>query len=585
MNLQSEPHEVAKLAMAMCDERLTSEQRDRLSALLTADRTARLTYLNYLHAEAFCYRLLRASGLSIDPENPAWAGAQAAGGQIADSPESDVAATSLDDAWIHPAIREPKESGESDPLEGLARALPAGPLKIRSGRRASFWDTLRSATGMRWAAAIAASILLAASLLVWEFTSGHDRGGGALTLVSPQDAQWDGLADAPAVGGTLPAGTLTLASGTVCVSSSAGATISLQGPVKFEMTSPTNLLLLKGQLLADVPHELKNFVVQTPNAKVVDLGTEFGVSVDSAGLSEVQVLQGRVLVVGDADAGKGNVFAAGSACRVNTTGHQAPAPFDAHRFEFAARANGSSPYDRWLSYGRELCRDPALVAYYTFEKDAARPAVLVNAAPAHRASDGAIENAQWSDGRFPGKSGLYFPGNKEWVKVNIPGQFHGLTLWTWLRTDGNTPHEYNTILAADSFDTIGQLHWNLTRDRLQIGIAKPRPTLQEAGFLWNSGKSIVTWPSRQWAFLASVIDGRTVRFYRDGKLASPPVTNENFDTAEGIQIGAAEIGNFSSYLQFNNGPRNFHGSFDELGVLSRSMSDAEILRLFEAGRP
>src|SRR6185436_1902405 len=54
------------------------------------------------------------------------------------------------------------------------------------------------------------------------------------------------------------------------------------------------MVLLEGTLAATVPPKAHGFAVSTPRARVVDLGTEFGVRVNVAGQTDVHVLQGEV---------------------------------------------------------------------------------------------------------------------------------------------------------------------------------------------------------------------------------------------------------------------------------------------------
>jgi hypothetical protein len=73
-----------------------------------------------------------------------------------------------------------------------------------------------------------------------------------------------------------------------------GVTLILEGPVELEFLSDNEIFLREGLLVADVPERAIGFTVDTPNSKVVDLGTVFAMSVSQSGDSEVHVLQGEV---------------------------------------------------------------------------------------------------------------------------------------------------------------------------------------------------------------------------------------------------------------------------------------------------
>jgi hypothetical protein len=65
-------------------------------------------------------------------------------------------------------------------------------------------------------------------------------------------------------------------------------------PADFEITSPTSIRCQRGRVTALVDERGKGFVIQTPQAKVVDLGTQFGLSISEHGETEVVVFQGSV---------------------------------------------------------------------------------------------------------------------------------------------------------------------------------------------------------------------------------------------------------------------------------------------------
>lgn len=72
-----------------------------------------------------------------------------------------------------------------------------------------------------------------------------------------------------------------------------GTKLILTGPAEFEV-QPEGGRLRLGELVAHVPVEGHGFTVETPQGKVVDLGTEFGVVVDDFGISQISVFEGKV---------------------------------------------------------------------------------------------------------------------------------------------------------------------------------------------------------------------------------------------------------------------------------------------------
>ncbi len=111
-------------------------------------------------------------------------------------------------------------------------------------------------------------------------------------LVNAQDCRW--AEDGPPVG-SMHAGTLLhIEQGLAEVHFRSGARIVLEGPASLELLSGNGARLLRGRLSARVPEQAHGFVVYSPQGKVVDLGTEFGLAVGEDGAADVHVFEGRV---------------------------------------------------------------------------------------------------------------------------------------------------------------------------------------------------------------------------------------------------------------------------------------------------
>lgn len=87
---------------------------------------------------------------------------------------------------------------------------------------------------------------------------------------------------------------LQLAEGAIVLTFDAGAQVTIFGPADFEITSATSIRCQRGRVTALVGERGKGFVVQTPRARVVDLGTQFGLAISEKGETEVVVFQGSV---------------------------------------------------------------------------------------------------------------------------------------------------------------------------------------------------------------------------------------------------------------------------------------------------
>jgi len=137
---------------------------------------------------------------------------------------------------------------------------------------------------------IAAAVVLIASLLMFSRSGKSQQNSSTITLAMAVDAVWDGPppdADKPLA---LPA-PLHLESGCVKFLTADGGSLIFEGPATFTLKSPRAVALGNGRLTARMPGG--GLVVETPDARITDLGTEFGINADPAG-SHVEVFEGRV---------------------------------------------------------------------------------------------------------------------------------------------------------------------------------------------------------------------------------------------------------------------------------------------------
>jgi hypothetical protein len=87
---------------------------------------------------------------------------------------------------------------------------------------------------------------------------------------------------------------LLMLSGAVQLTFDAGVQVTVFAPADFEITSPMSIRCARGRVTTLVGERGKGFTIQTPQAKVVDLGTQFGLSISDDGETEVVVFQGSV---------------------------------------------------------------------------------------------------------------------------------------------------------------------------------------------------------------------------------------------------------------------------------------------------
>lgn len=83
-----------------------------------------------------------------------------------------------------------------------------------------------------------------------------------------------------------------------------GAQVTLEGPCAFQVRTEDQIKMRYGRLYAIVPREAVGFSVYTDNAKIIDLGTEFGVQADIGGDTSLYVMQGKTTLIAGVEASR-----------------------------------------------------------------------------------------------------------------------------------------------------------------------------------------------------------------------------------------------------------------------------------------
>ena len=87
---------------------------------------------------------------------------------------------------------------------------------------------------------------------------------------------------------------LKLVDGRVKINFQSGARLAIQAPAELKLLGPNSAQLQHGVVTVRVPGEIKGFVLVTPRQRVTDLGTSFGVDVDTTGDTAISVFEGEI---------------------------------------------------------------------------------------------------------------------------------------------------------------------------------------------------------------------------------------------------------------------------------------------------
>ncbi len=119
---------------------------------------------------------------------------------------------------------------------------------------------------------------------------------GYATMIETVDALFDHdlIKD---VGAPIKNQTISLVRGYAEIKTEIGVNLILEGPVEFSFVpdDPLTIKLHYGALFASVPPAAVGFSILTEEAKVVDLGTEFGVRYEKDSGTSIQVYKGEVI--------------------------------------------------------------------------------------------------------------------------------------------------------------------------------------------------------------------------------------------------------------------------------------------------
>ena len=116
-------------------------------------------------------------------------------------------------------------------------------------------------------------------------------------LLYEQDCTWEQRPQAS--GSRFAAGKLSLATGVAKLSFDSGTDVVLEAPCTLDVTSADSATLLAGNVFVDVTETSNGFTLGTPEAKIIDEGTQYAVALADE-MTEVHVFDGSVLwIVGD----------------------------------------------------------------------------------------------------------------------------------------------------------------------------------------------------------------------------------------------------------------------------------------------
>jgi hypothetical protein len=340
-----------------------------------------------------------------------------------------------------------------------------------------------------------------------------------------------------------------------------GATVLLEGPAVLTLNASGLATLDTGRLTARIPPQARGFTIETKQAAIVDLGTEFGVGVEPSHATTVRVFAGRV-VVEPSSATKRYMLLAGDSLSISADGVAMSAP--------------PTPSGAGLHFIRELpdaeykrvLADAKPLAWWRFD-DGRTKSVADFSGHEHHGVFGGGERASAAGlGHAANLRGTGYIEVPEFPDVST---YTALSIEAWIRSPARRPRVWERILERD-FKSGFVLalcpgdapQFNLTPEHAALGINN---VFAETPIKVVDGR---------WHHIVSVWNGKTLQVYADAQPGHPvEFVGAIGASPQPLRIGASSRG---------GAVERFGGTIDEVAIYDRAVTAQEIEQHYEAGK-
>lgn len=531
-----EPAELHRLFVAKADGYITAEDHERLNLLLKTSPAARHQWYAFQDVEAALHSWSQQEWQRVE-EEPALIP------PVAEAPARPVRAARL--TWLLP-------------LAALLAILVMVVNVLRQPPRPSPTRIMAQSRVEDEATTTSVALLTRGVNLVWEEAK-----------------------SAPALNAPLSPGWLKLKAGIAELEFYQGARLVVEGPAEIKLVSAGEAYCVSGRFSAHVPPQARGFRLGTPNGDVVDLGTDFGLDLNSP-TPEVHVFEGEVEL--HQPQARVRMLTTGEAAGFEKSTPARPLAASDAAFAFSrdldARMHESlrQAFVRWEERGQKWNLDPRLKLRLDFQDASGSRSLKNSAAHGQEIAPGTIVGCVWTQGRWPEKKSLQFRGVSDRVRLSLPGSHHQVTLATWVQLHGLNVRQ-SSLCMSQGIEQ-GHMHWQILHDgSLCLGVGSGRkPQVLSDDYI----SPVVFTPERfgQWVHLAVVYDvpGGEVTFYLNGEtLSRHPLLKPTR-----LVPAMMELGNWTPSPDKRQQPvRNFAGCMDEFSLYTAALRPDEIRSLAE----
>ncbi len=372
---------------------------------------------------------------------------------------------------------------------------------------------------------------------------------------------------------TLGSGPLTFDSGLVELQMTTGVSLIIEGPAHLDLIDTNHVKLHQGKVTSRIPPGAEGFVIETPEARLIDLGTVFAIDVSGQGRTDLHVLKGKVRWERKKEHG---LLTEHKALRFSKHEREIKT-IDADERLFVTQLPGSHDsnieshhwsFDRIINDRAEDIASGSEDRWHGTLKSHGKSLDKPRAA-----------NGQFGDA-------LYFNGTSSYVETEWPGigGSHARTVCFWMKSPVIKPQE-----AA-----YGIVSWGSHRNNgnsWQISV-NPRKGGPIGGLrIGNLGGQVVGHTDlrdNRWHHVAVVLYGGRdvdtsthILLYVDGRLEKTTLKSVNINTdvksqrSVKVSFGRDASKAYSGRRTFGG----FKGWLDEVFIINKALSEAEIRNL------
>lgn len=361
----------------------------------------------------------------------------------------------------------------------------------------------------------------------------------------------------------LPIGDYKLQKGLLHLQFGGGVMVYVEAPARFDAVSKNRVVLHSGRLSARVPPEGIGFTVETPEAEVVDFGTEFSVDVER-GASEVHVFDGLVRVHPGAsnqrERSRSVDVQASQAVRITDGATEAEdisiatdrfiRNFDEPRLNYARAVKRLSPlvYYRMPIRDRGLVSEPPEYSGVVLTGEGKRPphAKGVFAGGSLRVGVDSIGRGGRVDSPPPLSTGRF--SVVVFVYLEVPAQ--------------------SAIVATNLNGERGNFGLSLNED----GVLQATIRSRNGEVSSLAGGSVLQ--QKTWRHVVVTADGERLQLYEDGRLvASQPCVAVAASDSDPVWFGTTA-----------NVTQVWNGRIDEVTMFDRALNNKEIAALYRTAQ-